>query len=481
MKATLSIKSKLSTLFQEMNESEHNLSVEVASICVKLLNELNSLKQVSHSDIAKRSLQSFEKYNEIEEVSKYVGEVSSILESFYFASIFESINNNLKLQESPIFSKAIETLNKLEEMSNEEIRENKHLIKEHKWINSIGIVSNELDGIIAEENSLVTKGVKRNLITPVILENNRLHFFANNTVFSISEDMDLSELRVEDATKFPKEFMVSANLIKNFNLTEGYEYSKTFDKFSVRGNFETGEHFISEKSVSLDNLKNTALTKGASIEDLGDLETIILGESTHKEIYVLEGAFQLLEGSKITTYIHKGGNGIAIEYDVNENVSYTNTFEVDALVEEFSNERNIDLSEEFSTYTNDMKKKKFLIKDEVNENKKKLNFLKDKVDEMSMVKKNFGETLALNQAINFLQTSIKELKENNTLLENSIKDEGFIEVQLKKEITKHGLKKGQEVMVDALAYSKSSDSDLVDVIVGKDKFSIKRGELKVLI
>ena len=128
-----------------------------------------------------------------------------------------------------------------------------------------------------------------------------------------------------------------------------------------------------------------------------------------------------------------------------------------------------------------MKKKKFLIKDEVNENKKKLNFLKDKVDEMSMVKKNFGETLALNQAINFLQTSIKELKENNTLLENSIKDEGFIEVQLKKEITKHGLKKGQEVMVDALSYSKSSDSDLVDVIVGKDKISVKRGELKVLI
>ena len=87
---------------------------------------------------------------------------------------------------------------------------------------------------------------------------------------------------------------------------------------------------------------------------------------------------------------------------VNENVSYSKSFTADVIVEEFAKERNIDLSEEFSSHYNIIKEKKFRIKDEISENKKKINFLKDKIDDMSMIRQTLN-TPEINEAILSLQ------------------------------------------------------------------------------
>lgn len=478
MKETLSLKSNLTTLFQRMNESEHTLSVEVADICVKFLNELNSLKQVSHADIANRTLKSFEKYTELEEVKAYNDKVTEVLENFSLAAQLESINNNLKVQNSPVYKIAIETLNKLEEMSNEDIKANKHLIREHRWINSIAKVSNELDGIIAESNSLTQKGTKRNLISPAAIKEGNILFFAGNTIFSINEERDLFSIKTGTPDDVDGEFMKAATLIKEFNLQESGSYHKYFKNFKVSGNFESGKHFINDQPVKLEELKNTSLTKGSSIEDLGLLEAVVTGEKTFQNVYVMENAFQLVEGSKVTTYFHKENQGISIEYDMNENVSYTKSFTSDELVESFMKERNIDISEEFSVHFEGVKAKKFKIKDAIVENTKKLSFLKDKIDDMSMVRQTLN-TPEINEAILTLQMSAKEIKEANQILEKSIQDDGFIEGELRKDLAEFDLKKGQEVMVDALSYSQSGSNDPVTVMMGGGEIIVKKKDLKV--
>jgi hypothetical protein len=129
----------------------------------------------------------------------------------------------------------------------------------------------------------------------------------------------------------------------------------------------------------------------------------------------------------------------------------------------------------------------------IEENKRKdltdsISFLEEKKSEVEAAIKKLGETEELTEALNLLAEELngkeKELA-NSYITEKKTKDDylndGFVEASVKK--NGNGLKKRQEVLVNAEEYASLGDDDMLSVIIPKDGKSIimPKGDLEVKI
>jgi hypothetical protein len=129
----------------------------------------------------------------------------------------------------------------------------------------------------------------------------------------------------------------------------------------------------------------------------------------------------------------------------------------------------------------------------IEENKRKdltdsISFLEEKKSEVEAAIKKLGETEELTEALNLLAEELngkeKELA-NSYITEKKTKDDylndGFVEASVKK--NGNGLKKRQEVLVNAEEYASLGDDDMFSVIIPKDGKSIimPKGDLEVKI
>ena len=118
----------------------------------------------------------------------------------------------------------------------------------------------------------------------------------------------------------------------------------------------------------------------------------------------------------------------------------------------------------------------------ISENKRKdltdsISFLEEKKSEVEAAIKKLGETEELTEALNLIAEELngkeKELA-NSYISEKKTKDDylndGFVEASVKK--ASQGLKKRQEVLVNAEEYASLGDDDLLSVIIPKDGKSI---------
>jgi len=118
----------------------------------------------------------------------------------------------------------------------------------------------------------------------------------------------------------------------------------------------------------------------------------------------------------------------------------------------------------------------------IEENKRKdltdsISFLEEKKSEVEAAIKKLGETEELTEALNLIAEELngkeKELA-NSYISEKKTKDDylndGFVEASVKK--SGQGLKKRQEVLVNAEEYASLGDDDLLSVIIPKDGKSI---------
>jgi hypothetical protein len=129
----------------------------------------------------------------------------------------------------------------------------------------------------------------------------------------------------------------------------------------------------------------------------------------------------------------------------------------------------------------------------IEENKRKdltdsISFLEEKKSEVEAAIKKLGETEELTEALNLLAEELngkeKELA-NSYITEKKTKDDylndGFVEASVKK--NGNGLKKRQEVLVNAEEYASLGDDDMLSVIIPKDGKIIimPKGDLEVKI
>jgi hypothetical protein len=129
----------------------------------------------------------------------------------------------------------------------------------------------------------------------------------------------------------------------------------------------------------------------------------------------------------------------------------------------------------------------------IDENKRKdltdsISFLEEKKSEVEAAIKKLGETEELTEALNLLAEELKgKQKElaDSYISEKKTKDDylndGFVEASVKK--SGQGLKKRQEVLVNAEEYASLGDEDMLSIIVPKNGKSIilSKGDLEVKI
>ena len=169
-------------------------------------------------------------------------------------------------------------------------------------------------------------------------------------------------------------------------------------------------------------------------------------------------------------YINKVNPGM----NLNEMVKIDTATETVEIVKEFINfDVSPILSERLIAEDNDKA---------IEENKRKdltdsISFLEEKKSEVEAAIKKLGETEELTEALNLIAEELngkeKELA-NSYISEKKTKDDylndGFVEASVKK--ASQGLKKRQEVLVNAEEYASLGDDDLLSVIIPKDGKSI---------
>jgi hypothetical protein len=129
----------------------------------------------------------------------------------------------------------------------------------------------------------------------------------------------------------------------------------------------------------------------------------------------------------------------------------------------------------------------------IEENKRKdltdsISFLEEKKSEVEAAIKKLGETEELTEALNLLAEELKGKEKelaDSYISEKKTKDDylndGFVEASVKK--SGQGLKKRQEVLVNAEEYASLGDEDMLSIIVPKNGKSIilPKGDLEVKI
>ena len=348
----------------------------------------------------------------------------------------------------------------------------------HPWSMDAKAIVNEMNAEDAKVAS-TANGKVVSILSPVLESEEGLTFRLHGKNYTF-DGKDITEANVTDP--------------RFFDVSEGIDmFSRNGNTLSLHGdNGKSLEYNITEgtltmgkvdlTNVSIIELKESLLATNfsgyrnqwqndkickffESIDLLAEMDNFTTIQSqSHKDVFV--SVIALDEGIYVNT-VNPGMN-------LNEMKKYDTATETVEVVKEFVN---FDLSPILS--------ERLIAEDNekaIEENKRKdltdsISFLEEKKSEVEAAIKKLGETEELTEALNLIAEELKGKEKelaDSYISEKKTKDDylndGFVEAQVKK--SGQGLKKRQEVLVNAEEYASLGDDDLLTIIIPKNGKSI---------
>ena len=346
------------------------------------------------------------------------------------------------------------------------------------WSMDVKSIVNEMQ---AEDEKIAStaNGKVVSVLSPVLESENTLTFRLHGKNYNF-DGKDITEAEVTDP--------------RFFDVSEGLDmFSRNGDILSLHGdNGKSLEYNITEgtlkmgkvdlSNVSIIELKESLLATNfsgyrnqwqndkickffESIDLLAEMDNFTTIQSqSHKDVFV--SVIALDEG----IYVNTVNPGMGL----NEMKKYDTATETVNIVKEFVNfDISPILSERLIAEDNEKA---------IAENKRKdlndtLSFLEEKKKEVLDAIEKLGETDELKEALNLIEEELKGKEKelaDSFISEKKTKDDylndGFVEAQVKK--SGQGLKRKQEVLVNAEEYASLGDDDLLTIIVPKNGKSI---------
>ena len=346
------------------------------------------------------------------------------------------------------------------------------------WSMDVKAIVNEMQ---AEDEKIAStaNGKVVSVLSPVLESENTLTFRLHGKNYNF-DGKDITEAEVTDP--------------RFFDVSEGIDmFSRNGDILSLHGdNGKSLEYNITEgtlkmgkvdlSNVSIIELKESLLATNfsgyrnqwqndkickffESIDLLAEMDNFTTIQSqSHKNVFV--SVIALDEG----IYVNTVNPGMGL----NEMKKYDTATETVNVVKEFVN---FDLSPILS--------ERLIAEDNekaIKENKRKdlndtLSFLEEKKKEVLAAIEKLGETDELKEALNLIEEELKGKEKelaDSFISEKKTKDDylndGFVEASVKK--SGQGLKRKQEVLVNAEEYASLGDDDLLTIIIPKNGKSV---------
>jgi len=346
------------------------------------------------------------------------------------------------------------------------------------WSMDCKAIVNEMN---AEDTNVAStaNGKVVSVLSPVLESENGLTFRLHGKNYNFN-GADITEANVTD----PRFFDVSEGIdmfSRNENILSLHgENGKSLEYNIAEGTLSMGK--VDMTNYSIIELKEALLATNfsgyrnqwqndkickffESVDLLAEMDNFTTIQSqAHKDVFV--SVIALDEG----IYVNTVNPGMGI----NEMKKYDTATETVDIVKEFVN---FDLSSLLS--------ERLIAEDNekaIEENKRKdlrdsISFLEEKKSEVEAAIKKLGETEELTEALNLLAEELKGKEKelaDSYISEKKTKDDylndGFVEASVKK--NGQGLKKRQEVLVNAEEYASLGDDDLLTIIVPKNGKSI---------
>jgi len=346
------------------------------------------------------------------------------------------------------------------------------------WSMDCKAIVNEMN---AEDTNVAStaNGKVVSVLSPVLESENGLTFRLHGKNYNFN-GADITEANVTD----PRFFDVSEGIdmfSRNENILSLHgENGKSLEYNIAEGTLSMGK--VDMTNYSIIELKEALLATNfsgyrnqwqndkickffESVDLLAEMDNFTTIQSqAHKDVFV--SVIALDEG----IYVNTVNPGMGI----NEMKKYDTATETVDIVKEFVN---FDLSSLLS--------ERLIAEDNekaIEENKRKdisdaISFLEEKKAEVKATINKIGETEELTEALNLLEEELKGKEKelaDSYISEKKTKDDylndGFVEASVKK--NGQGLKKRQEVLVNAEEYASLGDDDLLTIIVPKNGKSI---------
>ncbi len=346
------------------------------------------------------------------------------------------------------------------------------------WSMDCKAIVNEMN---AEDTNVAStaNGKVVSVLSPVLESENGLTFRLHGKNYNFN-GADITEANVTD----PRFFDVSEGIdmfSRNENILSLHgENGKSLEYNIAEGTLSMGK--VDMTNYSIIELKEALLATNfsgyrnqwqndkickffESVDLLAEMDNFTTIQSqAHKDVFV--SVIALDEG----IYVNTVNPGMGI----NEMKKYDTATETVDIVKEFVN---FDLSSLLS--------ERLIAEDNekaIEENKRKdisdaISFLEEKKAEVKATINKIGETEELTEALNLLEAELKGKEKelaDSYISEKKTKDDylndGFVEASVKK--NGQGLKKRQEVLVNAEEYASLGDDDLLTIIVPKNGKSI---------
>jgi len=346
------------------------------------------------------------------------------------------------------------------------------------WSMDCKAIVNEMNAEDANVAS-TANGKVVSVLSPVLESENGLTFRLHGKNYNFN-GADITEANVTD----PRFFDVSEGIdmfSRNGNILSLHgENGKSLEYNIAEGTLSMGK--VDMTNYSIIELKEALLATNfsgyrnqwqndkickffESVDLLAEMDNFTTIQSqAHKDVFV--SVIALDEG----IYVNTVNPGMGI----NEMKKYDTATETVDIVKEFVN---FDLSSLLS--------ERLIAEDNekaIEENKRKdisdaISFLEEKKAEVKAAINKIGETEELTEALNLLEAELKGKEKelaDSYISEKKTKDDylndGFVEASVKK--NGQGLKKRQEVLVNAEEYASLGDDDLLTIIVPKNGKSI---------
>jgi len=348
----------------------------------------------------------------------------------------------------------------------------------HPWSMDAKAIVNEMN---AEDQKIAStaNGKVVSILSPVLESEEGLTFHLHGKNYTYN-GTDITEANVTD----PRFFDITEGLAmfsRNENILSLHgENNKSLEYNITEGTLTMGK--VDMTNYSIIELKEALLATNfsgyrnqwqndkickffESVDLLAEMDNFTTIQSqAHKDVFV--SVIALDEG----IYVNTVNPGMGI----NEMKKYDTATETVDIVKEFVN---FDLSSLLS--------ERLIAEDNekaIEENKRKdisdaISFLEEKKAEVKATINKIGETEELTEALNLLEAELKGKEKelaDSYISEKKTKDDylndGFVEASVKK--NGQGLKKRQEVLVNAEEYASLGDDDLLTIIVPKNGKSI---------
>ena len=412
--------------------------------------------------------------NPISELREYIME--SYNNSKWYFRISESIertsNQKGKLMES-LNSDLVSLLNESDVKSKFSV-----VAAKHPWSTDAKAIVNEMN---AEDKKVAStsNGKVVSVLSPVLESEEGLtfHLHGKNYIYNGTDitEANVTDPRFFDITEGLNMFSRNGNILSlhgengkslEYNITEGTLTMGKVDmtNYSI---IELKESLLATNFSGYRNQwQNDKICKFfESVDLIAEMDNF----TTVQNQEFLD-VFLTMIGVNEGIYINKVNPGM----NLNEMVKIDTATETVEIVKEFIN---FDISPILS--------ERLLAEDNekaIEENKRKdltdsISFLEEKKSEVEAAIKKLGETEELTEALNLLAEELKGKEKelaDSYISEKKTKDDylndGFVEASVKK--AGQGLKKRQEVLVNAEEYASLGDDDLLSVIIPKNGKSI---------